>query len=257
MAWEPGQEKCLGQRKLASGKNGQTGEGKRSTSSVTPATARACGDGPAKDASGAFVEPVYNIEVEGDHCYRVGEQGLLVHNASAKECGLFEDRFGSEPEYTMEPADNTGKQRTKLMRARLNKDRVKGGQEPTVDPEGYPSTVNQPNQPVKVARGHILAKELGGKADAANRRNLIPICQQTTNISMRDYAENKVAEIIEEGYTVDYEVKSTYWSKDPWIPMTITIRAKGWKCGVDDCWKIKTVVLDQIFDLSKCPTTRN
>jgi hypothetical protein len=26
---------------------------------------------------------VYNIEVEGDHCYRVGEQGLLVHNASA------------------------------------------------------------------------------------------------------------------------------------------------------------------------------
>ncbi|MBY0230912.1 MAG: hypothetical protein K2W96_16625, partial [Gemmataceae bacterium] len=28
-------------------------------------------------------EPVYNIEVEGQHCYRVGEQGLLVHNASA------------------------------------------------------------------------------------------------------------------------------------------------------------------------------
>nr|WP_162660493.1 polymorphic toxin-type HINT domain-containing protein [Tuwongella immobilis] len=28
-------------------------------------------------------EPVYNIEVDGDHCYRVGEQGLLVHNASA------------------------------------------------------------------------------------------------------------------------------------------------------------------------------
>jgi RHS repeat-associated protein len=28
------------------------------------------------------VEPVYNIEVDGDHCYRVGRQGLLVHNAS-------------------------------------------------------------------------------------------------------------------------------------------------------------------------------
>jgi hypothetical protein len=25
---------------------------------------------------------VYNIEVDGDHCYRVGRQGLLVHNAS-------------------------------------------------------------------------------------------------------------------------------------------------------------------------------
>ena len=27
-------------------------------------------------------EPVYIIEVEGDHCYRVGQQGVLVHNAS-------------------------------------------------------------------------------------------------------------------------------------------------------------------------------
>jgi hypothetical protein len=27
-------------------------------------------------------QPVYNIEVEGDHCYRVGQQGLLVHNSS-------------------------------------------------------------------------------------------------------------------------------------------------------------------------------
>jgi hypothetical protein len=28
-------------------------------------------------------ERVINLEVEGDHCYRVGEQGLLVHNESA------------------------------------------------------------------------------------------------------------------------------------------------------------------------------
>jgi hypothetical protein len=28
------------------------------------------------------VEPVYNLEVEGDHCYRVGEHGILVHNQS-------------------------------------------------------------------------------------------------------------------------------------------------------------------------------
>ena len=29
---------------------------------------------------------VYNIEVEGDHVYRVGESGVLVHNASASCC---------------------------------------------------------------------------------------------------------------------------------------------------------------------------
>lgn len=27
--------------------------------------------------------PVYNLEVEGDHVYRVGQSGVLVHNASA------------------------------------------------------------------------------------------------------------------------------------------------------------------------------
>jgi len=27
-------------------------------------------------------EPVFNLEVDTDHCYRVGEQGILVHNAS-------------------------------------------------------------------------------------------------------------------------------------------------------------------------------
>jgi hypothetical protein len=32
------------------------------------------------------IEPVYNIEVDADHCYRVGEQGLLVHNDSADDC---------------------------------------------------------------------------------------------------------------------------------------------------------------------------
>ncbi|MFQ5732720.1 MAG: hypothetical protein ACE5KM_12305, partial [Planctomycetaceae bacterium] len=28
----------------------------------------------------------YNIEVEGDHVYRVGESGVLVHNTSAPDC---------------------------------------------------------------------------------------------------------------------------------------------------------------------------
>ena len=30
-------------------------------------------------------EPVYNLEVDIDHCYRVEEQGILVHNASASQ----------------------------------------------------------------------------------------------------------------------------------------------------------------------------
>ena len=30
-------------------------------------------------------EPTYNLEVDGDHCYRVGEQGILVHNQSTAQ----------------------------------------------------------------------------------------------------------------------------------------------------------------------------
>jgi hypothetical protein len=33
------------------------------------------------------VEPVYNFEVEGSHCYRVGESGVLVHNMSGAAGG--------------------------------------------------------------------------------------------------------------------------------------------------------------------------
>jgi hypothetical protein len=33
------------------------------------------------------VEPVYNIEVEGSRCYRVGESGVLIHNMSAPTAG--------------------------------------------------------------------------------------------------------------------------------------------------------------------------
>lgn len=38
---------------------------------------------------------MYNIEVEGDHCYRVGQQGLLVHNASA----AFENHEAGESDF--------------------------------------------------------------------------------------------------------------------------------------------------------------
>jgi hypothetical protein len=41
---------------------------------------------------------VYNIEVEGDHRYRVGEQGLLAHNVSVA-CCLIDDSQGAHAPY--------------------------------------------------------------------------------------------------------------------------------------------------------------
>jgi hypothetical protein len=60
-AWVPLGELRLGERLL--GEDGTTPQ----VESLTPRA------GP---------EPVYNIEVEGDHCYRVGQHGILVHNAT-------------------------------------------------------------------------------------------------------------------------------------------------------------------------------
>lgn len=42
-------------------------------------------------------EPVYNLEVDADHCYRVGEQGILVHNAS-----------GPKAQFTHTSGESTG-----------------------------------------------------------------------------------------------------------------------------------------------------
>ncbi len=39
----------------------------------------------------ALNEPVYNIEVEGEHCYRVGQRGLLVHPMSGANPGIRPD----------------------------------------------------------------------------------------------------------------------------------------------------------------------
>jgi hypothetical protein len=39
-------------------------------------------------------EPVFNLEVDADHCYRVGEQGILVHNASLDPLNMIGRRQG-------------------------------------------------------------------------------------------------------------------------------------------------------------------
>ncbi|WP_232056228.1 hypothetical protein [Tuwongella immobilis] len=59
-------------------------------SGITQTADRGIGEGAGVVVEVASVlprgqEPVYNIEVDGDHCYRVGTSGLLVHNASDRD----------------------------------------------------------------------------------------------------------------------------------------------------------------------------
>ena len=64
------------------GENLLEGRPHQASASVSAELRRGYGRRCWYDASDVSVEPVFNLEVEGDHCYRVGEQGLLVHNNS-------------------------------------------------------------------------------------------------------------------------------------------------------------------------------
>jgi hypothetical protein len=60
-------------------------------------------------------EPVYNLEVDADHCYRVGECGLLVHNSSATRELFAEQGFDF---CDIEPANNSTTRQVYRVRGR-------------------------------------------------------------------------------------------------------------------------------------------
>jgi hypothetical protein len=149
-------------------------------------------NGPARLLSRvmrAEPEPVYNLEIEGDHCFRVGEQGLLVHNASAgptpcdslgerrrqydyREVHIPE-RHGSSRWVFMNvveravswirPADFAGGSKTGPQEQDWVQN-VVGVDESLTPPPGHID-----------AAGHIVARELGGSGDLGARPlNLFP-----------------------------------------------------------------------------------
>jgi hypothetical protein len=122
-------------------------------------------------------EPVYNIEVEGDHCYRVGQQGLLVHNAS-NPCILpgFPDlATGSFKKYK----DLDGMSRASGVQARLTKLSIReGGSEASGDPAGWVFNF-QPRG--TIGRGHLLAQDLGGRGDIVRNLVVVSAHNQPTN----------------------------------------------------------------------------
>ncbi len=182
-------------------------------------------------------ETVYNIEVEGGHCYRVGDQGLLVHNASDPTCNqmtvpcydLFTgcDLFGSSfsapggKEYL--PLDQS---RATGVRARLCKANIGGGS---------PTSSNEEDPPVKgyltgwkgaIVRAHLLPARLGGPGSGPGAiRNLTIVCRRT-NRRLESQAESVVYAWVQAGLIVDYEVEVKYKGDSPY-PEAFRIRAKA------------------------------
>ncbi|HKE97559.1 MAG TPA: DNA/RNA non-specific endonuclease [Actinomycetes bacterium] len=76
------------------------------------------------------------------------------------------------------------------------------------------------------ARGHLLGRQLGGSGEVAG--NLVAMYQSRANSPvMRDF-ETEVADTVEHGQTVRYEVRPVYPSPD-WrgAPRAVRLRASG------------------------------
>jgi hypothetical protein len=142
---------------------------------------------------------VFNLEVDADHCYRVGEQGILVHNASCKS--TFSN--GLQP---LESVTFEGKVR---MRATGVKDavitpamvasRVGGANTHDFNRSGPGwwadfKAKNPVTPPDEWQRGHLLGTQLGGEG-GSNWPNMAPM-HLLVNKSVMVMCENRIAEYI-------------------------------------------------------------
>ena len=178
---------------------------------------------------------MYNIEVDGDHVYRVGEQGLLVHNASVPSTCTLPGFPPLEQKSTFKIyKDFDGLGRPSGIQARLNKFTIRedgSDVSPTASPPGWQKNF-QPRG--TIGRGHLLAQDLGGRGDTD--RNLVVVCQKTTNQQMRsiEQAVKKQVDALD-GCSLDYEIEPRYKGSDK-IPYAIRVRAVSISLTGPECW---------------------
>lgn len=147
-------------------------------------------------------EPVYNIQVEGDHCYRVGEQGLLVHNASAPCTDPFSD--GLQPLQTVTFAGVSRMRSVGVMGAVIPPATVmarvgQSGGIHNFNRTGPPwwsdfTTANPVTPPDSWQRGHLLGSQLGGNGHST-WANMVPL-HLNANKSLMVMCENRIVEYI-------------------------------------------------------------
>ena len=169
---------------------------------------------------------MYNIEVDGDHVYRVGEQGLLVHNASAPcdigglcGCDYFGPNFNPPNGKQYLALDGMG--RATGIKARLCKSNA--NEEGSPVPSGFIVAGWMEGLGGVIARAHLLGQNIGGPGDV--RRNLVVTCR-TTNNNMFTLVERQVRRWLDNGLVVDYQVEPVYQGLSPY-PAEIKMRARA------------------------------
>jgi hypothetical protein len=164
---------------------------------------------------------VYNVEVEGYHTYFVRAEGstaepVWVHNYTDGGEGAGSTTGSIDYGKLDELGRPTG------IKATITRDMIDTGTHADVDiePPGWRGDGIKYNE----ARGHLLARQLGGSGDIAE--NLVTIEQHGANTpTMRNY-ETAVRRAVENGEVVRYSVTPVY-NGNALIPHEIVISARG------------------------------
>ena len=150
-------------------------------------------------------EPVYNIEVDGDHVYRVGEKGLLVHNASVP-CEDYNVDVGKSKILREKPIIVRHPRGSNFQYVKVEKfiaNLQYQGSDSSRDPDPWtrqfirhgtlqlPGTMlGLPNDDV----GHILANQFGGYAnEIQGKGNIYPQNATVNRVAFRIFEQFTVA----------------------------------------------------------------
>ncbi|WP_435887864.1 DNA/RNA non-specific endonuclease [Streptomyces huasconensis] len=109
--------------------------------------------------------------------------------------------------------------------AALRKDNMKGGTgaAPSIWPPGWRGDGRLFNE----ARGHLLARKLGGPGTGENGyRNLVTLTQNPVNTPIMRGIEKEVHRAVSKGENVQYSVVPVYEGTNP-VPIRLNISAHG------------------------------
>jgi hypothetical protein len=141
--------------------------------------------------------PVFTLEVDGDHCYRVGEQGVLVHNASCGTTGAASFKSTQSKHYVSWYMDGkvpvSRVDKVVFTVAKLEPERTNLVTPPWwTDFMSYFKLPRNASSDADWNQGHGIASQFGGPDSAGN---FLPQ-HQIVNISPYKTCENRVADEI-------------------------------------------------------------
>ncbi len=183
-------------------------------------------------------ETVYNIEVEGDHVYRVGERGVLVHNQSpgqstcsdpCADAGLQQGYTAADfDRTTVSLVDENGRNfslhKVMSVLAWLN---TASGTDATTAATNFVRFIGKPNDDA----GHVIGRQFGGRGGKRSG-NIFPQQPLPGNRTTQRTRENQLAAAIDRpGKRVCVELSLDY--NDPNLPhRPSSVNYEAWIDGV-------------------------